>query len=1003
MDITCPSCHTLFSYTASKTPKFCPFCQAALTPSAQDSLQNHTETTLNSDPIALVEDQLPENDSIQFSIGPYQIIKSIGKGGMGEVFLAYDTSCGRRIALKRIRPDLIEHTKMHFRFLKEARITSQLTHPSIIPIYTIHSEKDLLYYTMPYVEGQTLKQVLLNAKQFEKKGHKPDHASSIPALIRLFLSICQAVAYAHSKGIIHRDLKPNNIIIGRYGEALILDWGLAKQIAQLDEHQEDLLKDHDALKELTILGKVVGTVAYIAPELAVGQPASFQTDIYSLGVTLYQILTLYHPFNRKSLADFRKTMKNEQLIPPAEIAPHRDVPPILSRIVLKCLSPSLETRYSNINDLIHDLEIYIEGRSEWFKTAELDIHKKSDWEFQENVLIAEHMAITRGTDVSDWVNMMISKFSFSENIKIEAKVRLGERGNGLGFLLSVPEAAERTHLNNGYCLWIASDENKSTKLLRSTVEVTYAPDVFLQRDIWYQIRIEKIENNIYFYLNDTLQFSYISHLPLSGTHVGLLARDADFTLEDFSVFVGNQSIKVNCLAVPDAFLAHKDYNTALTEYRRIGYAFPGTAEGREALFRAGVTLLEEARACLDPEAILKKSEEALEEFHKLYGTHGAPLEYLGKALVYQAMGDYEEEIKCYELAYRRYQNHALLPILYEQMIFRMHDSSRNNRKATYQFILLAVRFIPTASLSYNAKKLFDSLKRHWEPLYFIDNEGLSQYSEGVQNRAFAIQLAFWLAKPLVLAELIDELIHYEPVPIQIVGNALFALIELGSHAIAAEKFAKVKKEFSEESHVLNLIDVLISANEFPLELTLNRLFEMVPHQLGRRELSVVLNLMISTLQNQNPQRVHDIAKRLFPHDLPSDGHLRVDVCKIWAALMEKRLSEAEELLHRYSLEQLTQEGSYLHFLYGCWLFVTEGKEIASIHFSSILDVTYPRSWTLFGHYFYGRPEDKKLWLQRAFLWEKRHLYRQFALFYSCKGDVEKAKQYHELSLQQYVE
>ena len=142
-------------------------------------------------------------------------------------------------------------------------------------------------------------------------------------------------------------------------------------------------------------------------------------------------------------------------------------------------------------------------------------------------------------------------------------------------------------MNDGYCLWIGSDQNRSTKLLRSTVEVVHAPEVFLQSGEWYLFRIEKFENNIYFYVNNALQFSYISDLPLVGTHIGILSRDADFSLSDLKIYVSSQSVMVNCLSVPDTFLAHKDYATALSEYRRIGYSFPGRAEGREAMFRAG--------------------------------------------------------------------------------------------------------------------------------------------------------------------------------------------------------------------------------------------------------------------------------------------------------------------------------------------------------------------------------------------------------------------------------
>ena len=377
---------------------------------------------------------------------------------------------------------------------------------------------------MPYVEGRTLKQILKRAAHQEKAGEKMDHlAASIPALIRLFLSICQAVAYAHSKKVLHRDLKPENIIVGQYGQIVILDWGLAKIMKARDfdfvEGKEP--PAHPSLNHLTHLGKVVGTVSYMAPERALGHPANFQTDIYSLGVILYQLLTLRLPFFRPSLKEFREKMFSEKISDPAEIAPYRDISRSLSRVVMKCLASSTEQRYQSVDDLIRDLENYIEGRSEWFQIAELGIQNKADWEFQENVFIGEHLALPREPELSEWVNLMISKDSFQQNIKIEASIKIGEKGNGLGFLLSVPEISERRHLNDGYCLWLGTDADRTTKLLRSAVEEVQASDIFLRRNVWEKVRIEKIDNNIHFFLNDALQFSYISHLPLSGTHVGL--------------------------------------------------------------------------------------------------------------------------------------------------------------------------------------------------------------------------------------------------------------------------------------------------------------------------------------------------------------------------------------------------------------------------------------------------------------------------------------------------
>lgn len=957
MDFECPSCHKKYVIAGiDKAPTFCPFC----------GVSDHTgtdqwNTQATDGGTTFVAGHTPEQENIQFSIGTYKVLSPIGKGGMGEVFLAYDTTCGRRIALKRIRSDLIAHKQMFNRFLKEAHVTSQLTHPSIIPIYAIHREEQLVYYTMPFVEGQTLRQILKEARQKEKQGLRQDISSaSIPALVRIFLNICQAIAYAHSKDVLHRDIKPENIIVGPFGEVLILDWGLAKLLRQepAGENFGPELSDEmdkQQLGQLTHVGRVVGTVAYMAPERALGQPANFQTDIYSLGVILYQILTLRYPFRRGTLKEFRQKIHKEVLHNPIDIAPYRDIPPMLSSIALKCLTPFLDQRYNHVQELIHDIENFIEGRSEWFKTTDLDIKRKSDWEFQENVLLAEHIAITRGTEHSDWVSLMISKDSFPGNTRMETRLNLGERSVGIGFLLSVPEASERIHLNDGYCLWISSDLAPSTKLLRSTVEVVQAPEVVLQRNEWYRVRIEKIDQKIYFYLNDNLQFTYISHLPLAGTHIGLLSRDADFELSPIRVSIASQNIKVNCLAVPDAFLAHQDYATALSEYRRIGYSFPGRAEGREAMFRAGITLLEQASETQN-EALF---EEALEEFSKMHSTPGAPLEYLGKGLVYQTLGDFEEEIKCFELALRRYPNHPLLPVLYEQITYRLHESSRTNRNAVYHFMLLLARHVPQRSRS-NTVKLISSLQRHWEPLYFIQENPECAQDPELSDLHFAIQLAFWLDKPAIIVEIIKS-----KIPLIELGNALFALIELGHSKLAKEMIDEIRSKGDlnqEQDEVLKLVENAVHGKwpEKPDWRTARYLME------GKDAAT------IENWRSQIPQ-------------LDASKQVEVDALLIKAYLTEKQWDKAGELLHHYPMEYLNQETTPLHFLYGCWLLATEGKEIAHIHFNGVLEEAFPRSWNLFAHHYHSTEEQNHAWDARAFAWEKKQLERQMELYNSIKG------------------
>lgn len=944
------------NFILEKQPTFCPYCGTQIADTVHHTLTEDLKPTTS----LYVA---PPPSEIQYTVGHYQVIGNIAKGGMGEVLLAYDPICGRRIALKRIREDFQDHPALIQRFVKEARITAQLTHPSIIPIYQIYpGDGKSTYYTMPYVEGKTLKQFLRDVRTIEKEGFKSDEVGgSIPSFMRIFLSICQAVAYAHSLGVLHRDIKPENIIVGKYGQVSILDWGLAKVLEDLTQDPEVTPKEKSN-NSITHVGKVVGTISYMAPERALGEPATVKTDIYSLGVILYQFLTLRFPFRRESLKEFRKEMKNEVLHDPAEVAPYRDVPRLLSAIVTKCLSPIPEHRHQTVDALIYDIENFLEGRAEWYEVDSLDIAEGTDWEFQENVLIPENIAVTRGTDVSDWVILMVSKESYSENVRLETRVRIGESGNGIGFLLSVPEASERNHPHDGYCLWLSSNPSRNTKLLRSTVEVMRSPDVFLKRGEWYTIRIDKVDNNIHCYLNDQLQFSYISHLPLVGTHIGLLTRDTDFAITPIKISIGGQNVKVSCLAIPDAFLAHKDYNTALSEYRRIGYTFSGRQEGREAMFRAGITLLEQARTCMDKEQADTLFNQALEEFSKQHRTPGAPLEYLGKGLVYRALHDYEEEAKCYELALRRYPKHPLLPVLHKQVIYRMHESSRYQPKATYNFVLLALRLLPHLNDDRQTKRLFESLQNFWEPLSFIERE-MSQTN-------FAVQLAFWLAKAHVLLEIIND-----TQDLTIKGNAIFALITLGAYKIAL-------------AHTSDDPLLALAANSYerPLKESIDAFFTMASDNWTRKENRVLLHLLDLAIDRQEAELVQETISRAKKYVLQDDIMLQLTCLDIWALLQAKKWEQAGEVLHNYPIELLSRETTLLHYLYGCWLIATEGQEIANIHFCSVLEAAYPRSWTLGSHYIKGDINDTSVWFKRAFMWDRRQLYRQLSLYYACLGE-----------------
>ncbi|MGK0183279.1 MAG: tRNA A-37 threonylcarbamoyl transferase component Bud32 [Halioglobus sp.] len=938
------------------------------------------------------------------TIGHYKIIKPIGQGGMGEVYLALDTECTRHVALKRIRIDLKEIKNISSRFLHEAKTTGQLSHPAIIPVYSIVQEKDNLYYTMPYVEGDTLRQILRRTRILEKEGCDPDPiGGSIPSLTRIILQVCEAIAYAHSKGVLHRDIKPENIIVGNYGQVMLLDWGLAQSFNSALKDEIEVEDNDDSaippLNQNTFVGKAIGTVAYMSPERAFNKPASVLTDIYALGVILYQVLTLHFPFRRKSIKEFRKKVRDEKYVETAIAAPYRNIPRILSHITKKSLQPDPANRYQTVDALIYDLKTYLEGRSEWFPIADLDVHCKDHWKFQENVLLAEHVAITGTVEVAEWVSMMLSKESFPANAKIDIDIRIGNEGNGIGLLLSVPEATERMDPSMGLCLWFGSDINPSVKLFRSTVEVMHLPDIHLQREKLHRISIEKIDNNLFFTLDNSQRFSYISHLPLIGSHIGLLYRDADFEIDKFQVSVGSQQVRVSCLAVPDAFFNNKDFDLALNEYRHLGLSFPGRDEGREAMFRAGVTLIEKAKGIKDPQEKDNIYQLAWDEFEKLQSTPGAPLAYLGKSLVHKALKDNIEEIKCLEMACRKYHKHPLLPVVHEQIIYRMHDSSRHRRLAAYRFLLLVARHLPHSVSSNDTQKIFSSLSKHWEKLPFI--EALSSNDDS--HLYFCTLLAFWLSKPYVLLEILDDSLDQEKLSPVSIGNILFCLLETNSLDLvktAIEELQKNEERRDTLAEVISWIKPCIQCHEEGLKEATKSFFQLNPSNLGVREERALQYLMEFALTNEN----FDSTQTLYiqAKDLPmsQEAQIRLDSMIIWSYLMQSNWDAASAVLEKYPLELIHQETNILHFLYLCWLQVKEKKELTSVLYSGILDTPFPRSWSLATHYLFGSTTEKNKCLHRTFSWEKKHLYRQLSLFYHCHGDKKEALFYKEMEKQE---
>jgi serine/threonine-protein kinase len=292
----------------------------------------------------------------------YTQIEPLGKGSFGEVHCAHDTLLGREVAIKSLKKNFREEKEVVDRFLKEARGTAQLEHPNIMPVHEMGvSEEFGIYFTMKKVQGEDLKEIL-----DKLDGNPAFYESSYPLnfLLEVFLSVCNGVAFAHSKGVIHRDLKPANIMIGEFGEVLVLDWGLVKNIGEEDEGSGSsihLRMDEFDIGSQTLEGAVSGTPNYMAPEQAEGRigDIDIHSDIYSLGAILYHILARCPPFEKTQLRRLLGNVKAGIYDPPRKRRPELNIPKELEAICLKAMSRHPLNRYLSVEKLAQDIRNYI--------------------------------------------------------------------------------------------------------------------------------------------------------------------------------------------------------------------------------------------------------------------------------------------------------------------------------------------------------------------------------------------------------------------------------------------------------------------------------------------------------------------------------------------------------------------------------------------------------------------------------------------------------------------
>jgi eukaryotic-like serine/threonine-protein kinase len=268
----------------------------------------------------------------------------IGEGGMGAVLRAFDKDLQRDVAVKVLTANSDSGAEIE-RFVGEARITGQLEHPFIVPVYEFGiDERGARFLCMKLVQGETLEDTLTLAGD---ERLKPDRLAD---LLQIFVKVCDAVAFAHSRGVIHRDLKPSNVMIGEFGQVYVMDWGLARAL-------------NDASEPLDLPGAVVGTPSYMAPEQLAGKHDELdeRTDVFMLGAILFEILTAQAPRPPGSVRAVLLGETRARIPHPDEVVPGGRVPAELSRIALKAMADDPRARHASVNELKLEIERFQRG------------------------------------------------------------------------------------------------------------------------------------------------------------------------------------------------------------------------------------------------------------------------------------------------------------------------------------------------------------------------------------------------------------------------------------------------------------------------------------------------------------------------------------------------------------------------------------------------------------------------------------------------------------------
>ncbi|MGE3166877.1 MAG: protein kinase [Planctomycetota bacterium] len=932
------------------------------------------------------------SEALPRTVGRYSVLRRLGAGGMGEVFLAYDPLLGRKVALKRVRLDREAEADVRRRFQLEARVTAFLQHPAIIPIYHYEPEERGTYYTMRPVEGFTLGELLARLRTHQSARDEWPTAR----LVRLFLQAANAVAYAHSRGVIHRDLKPANIMIGPFEEVLILDWGMARVVELPEGVAADTLDRPASSSSLllepsppTLVGLAgdesgkyafVGTPGYMAPEQFDGV-ANATTEVFSLGIMLFELLTLRPPWAATTVNDLRLAMRSAPRAPHS-IRPGHGIPSPLSDVVLKALAFDPGARYSGVTPFSRDVAHAVEGRASWQLRAEA--RDASQWRIADGKVYEQGGDLVLNARGSEQPFRYFCLQAFGDDLRVEFELMLGRGTNELSIWLNT-SLGQHGRIEEGYDLTVVPGRRRLLSLLRSGRDVAGARSPEFEPRVWYRVVARRQHDRISLTLDGDEIYAYSDPIPLSRGNVGFTGRGPGVRLRGLRIYSLGTDTMVSCLAVPDAFYNRRLFDEARSEYERIAASHPGRREGRLARFRAGLCALDLAREELEPELRAVLLEDAKESFVDQHRTNESCLTALGRAMVAGEQGHAAEKRDALAQALEQFEDDPYLRTVHEWLLGRLHALDPDQRTWVARLVPLAIDHCMSTWGRRVVRELVNQVRSEWETPSFLTGRGRFRENDPVSHAEAKLYFDFWVGRGDGIEATARALASTTALRPHHLADVVLALAELGDR----ERAAISLRHFSAALHsqgpdqrarferVEQLCSVVLVALDGSPEAGLQLIASAEPGVPDRIFNSARLWVARACHDLGLDRELFDVLRPLTPGDTFAREHTA------WFAL-----ARGEEARVIRSLQPLLERGDHrtdknmANFLFGALLIAQGKKREAARTFQLLSWKKWPRTWTLGSLYASGQlggTQGIESYLGEVFPWERSQLESQVTL------------------------